>query len=616
MGQMKVTYIKPEYKKLPKEIFGEIAESLEEINGQIVSLQKEGSIPPKFEDKYRRVSEDLSIVSAYFRHREKTTEGTTPLYKYEGGVLIPFVDRLRELPEDILSEVRGDIGLADPEEYTIGVDYLSELSNTISKYILQRIEETDTLFLEETTSETKGGDPETKEDYLLFSRSYIVSYIVLLSELNKEIKEVVLDNVSPVLREEYKEVSRSTEEVIIPSLKESLNTLTADLPIEVLKQKYEWLRIIGDQILEVLSDKDKDYKIETRPGKGKVLLQFKAQSPESTSSAISELAKIAKSKKSSQIQVPKDIWKSQIHSVGDTLSYTEDESKKKHIRDLQKKGKLLAGTLEGLSGGSAQLKVFTIALARTLNEQSKYYKTEEDWSGVPKNLIPAIIGEEVEIEKRDSVIIRNEKRPYPYILVSYEDMAKKMSKTGKISGGKDIEYIKDYIEELSGKEYLLDKGGNHIIGVRFLNKLMTIYTKDRGTEVGCLLQLSPQFSKSMGGYTGLRSDTIQLLGGGKQKDITMDLFDLLIYYRGIPGNVYRVSKKELLSRYESKPTYMSGGAIRRTKLEKDFQDSIEKIKGAKVITKYKEEKTPGGEVVSVFTFSKEEYLVVDDIEEQ
>ena len=334
------------------------------------------------------------------------------------------------------------------------------------------------------------------------------------------------------------------------------------------------------------------------------------------SSAISELQKIEKSKKSSQIQVSKDIWKAQINSAGDTLSYIEKESTKKHILALQKKGKLLAGTLEGLSGGSAQLKVFTIALARTLNEQSKYYKTEEDWSGVPKNLIPAIMGEEVEIEKRDSVIIRNEKRPYPYILVSYEDMAKKMSKTGKISGGKDIEYIKDYIEELSGKEYLLDKGGNHIIGVRFLNKLMTIYTKDRGTEVGCLLQLSPQFSKSMGGYTGLRSDTIQLLGGGKQKDITMDLFDLLIYYRGIPGNVYRVSKKELLSRYESKPTYMSGVAIRRTKLEKDFQDSIEKIKGAKVITKYKEEKTPGGEVVSVFTFSKEEYLVGDDIEEQ
>lgn len=336
---------------------------------------------------------------------------------------------------------------------------------------------------------------------------------------------------------------------------------------------------------------------------------------EPPSSAISELKKIAKSKKSSQIQVSKDIWKAQINSVGDTLAYVEDESKKNHIRDLQKRGKLLAGTLEGLSGGSAQLKVFTIALARTLNEQSKYYKTEEDWSGVPKNLIPAIMGEDVEIEKKDSVIIRNEKRPYPYILVSYDDMAKKMSKTGKFSGGKYTEYIKDYIEELSGKEYLLDSG-NQIIGIRFLNKLMTIYTKDRGTEIGCLLQLSPQFSKSMGGYTGLRSDTIQLLGGGKQKDITMDLFDLLIYYRGIPGGVYRVPKKLLLSRYESKPTYLDRGSIRRVKLEKDFQDSIEKIKGAKVITKYKEEKKPGGEVVSVFFFSKEEYLEGDDIEEQ
>ena len=336
---------------------------------------------------------------------------------------------------------------------------------------------------------------------------------------------------------------------------------------------------------------------------------------EPPSSAISELKKIAKSKKSSQIQVSKDIWKAQINSVGDTLAYVEDESQKNHIRDLQKRGKLLAGTLEGLSGGSAQLKVFTIALARTLNEQSKYYKTEEDWSGVPKKLIPAIMGEDVEIEKKDPVIGK-EKRPYPYILVSYEDMARKMSKTGKFSGGKYTEYIKDYIEELSGKEYLLDKGGNQIIGVRFLNKLMTIYTKDRGTEIGCLLQLSPQFSKSMGGYTGLRSDTIQLLGGGKQKDITMDLFDLLIYYRGIPGGVYRVSKKELLSRYESKPTYMSGKAIRRTKLKNDFQTAIEKIKDAKVITKYKEERIPGGEVVSVFYFTKEEYLVGDEIEEQ
>lgn len=333
------------------------------------------------------------------------------------------------------------------------------------------------------------------------------------------------------------------------------------------------------------------------------------------SSAISELKKIAKSKKSSQIQVSKDIWKAQINSVGDTLAYVEDESQKNHIRDLQKRGKLLAGTLEGLSGGSAQLKVFTIALARTLNEQSKYYKTEEDWSGVPKNLIPAIMGEDVEIDKKDPVIGK-EKRPYPYILVSYDDMAKKMSKTGKFSGGKYTEYIKNYIEELSGKEYLLDKGGNQIIGIRFLNKLMTIYTKDRGTEVGCLLQLSPQFSKSMGGYTGLRSDTIQLLGGGKQKDITMDLFDLLIYYRGIPGGVYRVSKKELLSRYESKPTYMSGKAIRRTKLKNDYQTAIEKIKDAKVITKYKEERIPGGEVVSVFYFTKEEYLVGDEIEEQ
>lgn len=395
---------------------------------------------------------------------------------------------------------------------------------------------------------------------------------------------------------------------------------------KTISKSLEVLKKLDDvQIKEIIQD------IHSENGKDELKLSIKSlskiheyfdelismmdeENTDPPSSAISELKKIAKSKKSSQIQVSKDIWKAQINSVGDTLAYVEDESQKNHIRDLQKRGKLLAGTLEGLSGGSAQLKVFTIALARTLNEQSKYYKTEEDWSGVPKNLIPAIMGEDVEIEKIDPVIGK-EKRPYPYILVSYRDMAKKMSKTGKISGGQDTDYIKDYIEELSGKEYLLDSG-NQIVGIRFLNKLMTIYTKDRGTEIGCLLQLSPQFSKSMGGYTGLRSDTIQLLGGGKQKDITMDLFDLLIYYRGIPGGVYRVSKKELLSRYESKPTYMSGKAIRRTKLKNDFQTAIEKIKDAKVITEYKEERIPGGEVVSVFYFTKEEYLVEDEIEEQ
>lgn len=616
MGRLDVEYIKPEYKKLPREVFGEIAESLEGLNGRIVSQMSDGTIPPEFENKYRRVSEDLQIVSAYIRHKEKTAIGTIPLYKYEGGALIPLVDRLRRLPEDILSDMKVDIGLADKEETIspgLGIECLSELSNTISKNIINELEGPETLFPEGTSM---GKDPETKEDYLLFSRTHIVSFILILHSLNKEIKDMVINNASPVLRKKYEEISRSTEEVIIPALKESLDTLTGELSIETLKKRYELLRTIGDQILEVLSDKDKDYKVETLPGKGKVLIEFKSERPETTSSAISELAKITKSSKPSQIQVSKDIWKSQIHSVGDTLSYIEDETTKKRIQALQKKGKLLAGTLEGLSGGSAQLKVFTIALARTLNEQSKYYKTEEDWSGVPKKLIPEIMGEDVEIEKKDSVIIRNEKRPYPYILVSYEDMARKMSKNGKISGGKDIEYIKDYIEELSGKEYLLDRGGNQIIGVRFLNKIMTIYTKDRGTEVGCLLQLSPQFSRSMGGYTGLRSDTIQLLGGGKQKDITMDLFDLLIYYRGIPGGVYRVPKKLLLSRYESKPTYLDRGSIRRVKLEKDFQDSIEKIKGAKVITKYKEEKKPGGEVVSVFFFSKEEYLAGDDIEGQ
>ena len=132
----------------------------------------------------------------------------------------------------------------------------------------------------------------------------------------------------------------------------------------------------------------------------KLLQELKTQTPpETIDKAWRELQSISKKPHPENIRISKDLIDTQTHSVGDTLEYIQDPKVKADILKKQAEGKLLAGTLEGLSGGSAYLKSFTIALAHTLNEQSKYYKTEEDYSGVPRDLITDIFGEDVEIQK-------------------------------------------------------------------------------------------------------------------------------------------------------------------------------------------------------------------------
>lgn len=370
----------------------------------------------------------------------------------------------------------------------------------------------------------------------------------------------------------------------------------------------------GDQMLKILEEvrpSVKEYLEEltqiAEPIR-KQYLKFSRQEPETrpdTSSLFAELEKVSKETPTNQIQVSKDLWYTQIHSSGDTLELIKDEQAKEQIRKLQKKGKLLNGTLEGLSGGTAYFKVFTIALAQTLNEQSKYYKTEEDRTGVPKQLLSELAKGQVEI--KEGAVIKGENRKYPYILVSYEDQVKRIR--GTVSGGKDIEEYREYLDTFKDKVYLLDLGDSYG-GVPFVVKEFTIYNKTNGKEVGCILRLSPQFSKTINGYTGLRSDTLQLLGGGKQKDITLRLLDYLLYVKGTPPKKgykqgeYAVDKSDILlpqiatnKSYEGRPSL----------LEKDFKLAVQKMKDIKILCSgangYREEKTPSGKVWSVFKFN-------------
>jgi len=482
-------------------------------------------------------------------------------------------------------------------------------------------------------------ETDTEEQIELLKALALSNVLLLLDEYLKFKEEVefATPQFSPILRKTYnvEDINSIIDNLV--KIREGLLNPKEEYFLPGKREKYyAWIRLVHKETLNFIDEynekeaqKDKDYKILTDPiTKERRVLQFKSENAtltkdpltdigEKTSTidrAYQEIRKISERPHPSNIRISKDLMETQIRSVGDTLEYLTPEDKAQ-VHKYQEKGKLLAGSLEGLSGGSAYLKSFTIALAQTLNEQSKYYQTEEDYSGVPENLIPDMFGEGVEVASKEKEItqvvkrgqkieILKETRKYPLILVSYEDLASKMRGRGKQKGGKDSEYIREYIDKLSGKQYLFDggrdpkSGGKYFYGLPFLQREIFIYRGSK--EVGCLLRLTPQFSKTLRGYTSLRSDTIQLLGGGNQKEITMALLDLLLYVRGAGGGyTWKKNKEELLSAVGGGKTY-SG---RPGKRETDFQNAVKKIKDTELITDYKEETSPSGDKISVFKFN-------------
>lgn len=379
------------------------------------------------------------------------------------------------------------------------------------------------------------------------------------------------------------------------------------------------------------------------PGRG-----ILSHHPEGSRDLLADLDNIRKSSKSGVVKVSKDLWKSQIQSPGDSLEFIKDEKARRRIQKKAEEGKYLTGTLVGLTGGSAYFKVFCLAIAQTLNEQSKYFQTESDLSGVPKDLLSQYAGEGVIVDKiKDpSTKLKGGERPYPIVLFIWEDLAKKMSPTGEVSGGKDIKVVRDYVQGgitkrkdktgketktyipgLLGREYLVEGANGVIVGVPFMTKILSLYSKDSPEkEIGIAVQLSPLFTlKNLIGYTGIRTDTIQLLGGGRQRELTLNLFIFLAYYRGVPAQSGR-KKGEFVQRKTELLQDISKGLSSYTGrpglLEKHYQEAVRKCIDAKILlpgnTKtgglrgYREEINPGGQKLSIFTYNPD-YLKGEEI---
>ena len=461
-----------------------------------------------------------------------------------------------------------------------------------------------------------------------------------LREILDSWEEAERDYLSPDLTEERKkEIAISVSEWYANLiLLHAYNTPKEGETGEIQETKFPPYRIeIDPETMKGKAVRDKTYLWGDKylvPGEGILSLH-----PERTRDLLADLENIRKSSKSGVVKVSKDLWKSQIQSPGDSLEFIKDEKIKRKILKKAEEGKFLTGTLVGLSGGSAYFKVFCLAIAQTLNEQSKYFKTDKDLSGVPKDLLSQYAGEGVIVDKiKDpSPAFKGGERPFPIVLFIWEDLAKKMSPTGEVSGGRDIKVVRDYVlggitkrkdktgkevktytPGLLGREYLIE-GARGIVGVPFMTKLLSLYSKDSpDKEIGIAVQLSPLFTlKNLIGYTGIRSDTIQLLGGGRQRELTLNLFIFLAYYRGVPAQSGR-NKGEFVQRKRELLQDISKGLSSYTGrpglLEKHFQEAVLKCIDAKILlpgkTKtglrgYREEVNPGGQTLSIFTYNSD-----------
>lgn len=445
---------------------------------------------------------------------------------------------------------------------------------------------------------------------------------------------------------------RSALEGVFKELREAIKE---DSSLDELKKVGGTLEtIIG--VLRKYAETPDDPEKEWRGWKS-LYLKFEQQFPETETKdeALEELRKLASLPSPKQINIPKDLATSLYSSEGDVLEIGT-ESEKKIIEKYQKQGKLLSGSLEGLSGGTAFFRSFTIALARILNEQGKYYHQEEGkkdrkgeylLTGIPKERIKEVFGNRAKL-KSTPVPLNKEERDFPYILLPYEKLAKYLSKDGKISGGKDIEFVRLYInggyrefttdpktgekkpvksslvQGITDKRYPVSNGKGGFLFVPFVvNECDVVDSTKKDPEIGCLLRLTPQYSKTIRGYSALRGDTIQLIGGGRQKEITMDLISYLIFSMNAT-KVLKKRKSELLERYENRPTYKDPktGKRRVKKLEEHFREAVQKAIDAKILLPgtdsqgnlkgYKEEINSGGELMSVFVFNPD-YLKGEDI---
>ena len=349
--------------------------------------------------------------------------------------------------------------------------------------------------------------------------------------------------------------------------------------------------------------KDPAYYYQLRSYLKKVRKMEVINTPETrgeTRSFISEVASINKATKKNTAIVSKDLLEL-FTKPGESVFLGElSEAERKKIQGKQEKGKLLNSTTTGLPGGDAYFKKFCVALALTLSEQSQYYGTDEKLIGVPDKIISEIepkINRNVDYGLVDK---GGKKIPYypPIILLNYIDFLVKLRGVNDASGigGKDVQELKDYLDKMQLKEYLVrNNNGFTGIGLFYRTRQYTPQTE----EIGSILILTPHFSKCINKFAKLRPDILKLLRG-KSDDLTLSLFFVLVDAYNPLRKFFR-PKRELLKKIAVAESYKAHPG----RLANDFKKAVETMEKIKIILPGDEGYTEEGatETISIFTFN-------------
>lgn len=387
---------------------------------------------------------------------------------------------------------------------------------------------------------------------------------------------------------------KTLSEIIGLALTRIERDISVATDVASLKKCEGKIRSIVLEMFALLSDAEDEVKY-ARPlmdeiRQGKVKMQFGAESDSSPKLTQDVIRKISQGAGISRASIPKDLYRLLVEPGQDIA---EDSSEK------------------GLSEKNGFFYSFLITLAVCQAEQSRLYGTEREMIGIRQEYEKEVGG------LQPAAILpgkggKEEQRKYPVILAGFDDIAEKLMIEGKGKGGRRAKYIEEYIDkQLKNAEYKIwagydEDGESRILGLSLFTKIGSAYKGKR--RIGYYLLLSPMWSRTGLGFTNFRADTIRLIGGARQKDITMKLLLLLGNARGIPGE-FKKDKQQLLEAIGgSAKTYVG----RPGKLESHFKEAVQKAKDAKLILAdgYREEKSGGG-VTAIFKFNPD-YLKEDE----
>lgn len=294
--------------------------------------------------------------------------------------------------------------------------------------------------------------------------------------------------------------------------------------------------------------------------------------------------------------------------LAETIAHAKKtpEEMERLATEEQKNYLQVAGLSEGLAGLNAYTKKFLYSLVIILCKQSQQYGDKE--LGGINRVLRENFDKTMSLADDNKGLPETERREgnnpqYPIIAIRYRDIANFMGI--EVQGGRDLRQIQEMIDDLDKRRYYIsyknEKGEERLIGKRILAKWDTLNNPKTRQEEGCILILGDIFAAYVKeSYITFRSDLNKRLGRKKVKDITMNLFSLLLL--GDRKKPYIVGKKRLLSEIGGdRPCYKS----RNKKLEEDFKEAIEGVKATGLIKDVKGIPTPGGDDKLRFIYNPE-----------